>query len=319
MIKYNIVNEALMRHLGERKTAPVDAVPTPFPSWNKMCGEEGGLVGPARGWLVVIGGASGTGKSNTLYNIIAEALRRGETAGGINFEMTTMQAVTRLASISSGIPSWTLNQGPHFSKDAWKKATDHIASLPGKLLINGPAVFSLRDVEESFKVLSDKGARLVGVDYGQLIKPDNGSASDIRARSECVADRLWELTVKYQTLTYVLSQLNRENSKKREAGPRKEALQGGSSWENNANQVILLNHTVRAHTEDFRFERTELLGDKNRHGPSRFTLPVRWNHECHRLEEFDPSADTNDYIEPKKSDEDDDGCDPSEPEAGLPF
>jgi replicative DNA helicase len=301
VIQYHEVTTNMMGKLAKVKVREVDAIPTPFPSWNKMCGEEGGRVGLAKGWFVVIGGTSGAGKSNLSYNIVAHAVRLGFRVGCVNFEMSTMQAVTRFASIVTGIPKMELDQGPGFNVESWQNAAALVGGLKGRLLINGPAVFTLKDVEESYRVLSGEGADMIVVDYGQLIQ--TGSSESL-GQATAVSNTLRELTQKYNPVSVVLSQLNRENSKKKDTPPRKEALQGGSPWENNANQVVLLNHTVRERTPDFLQEKTELIGDKNRHGPSPFVLPVVWDHSCHRLTEYSPNSRDDRQWERVSSEED---------------
>ena len=44
---------------------PIYAVPTPLPSWSKVCCDDGGGVGIPRGWFVTVAAATGTGKSIT--------------------------------------------------------------------------------------------------------------------------------------------------------------------------------------------------------------------------------------------------------------
>ena len=58
------------RHFAEQ-AKPVDAVPTPLPTWNMHCRDDGGGVGLARGWHVTIGAATGTrGAQRTVRHLV---------------------------------------------------------------------------------------------------------------------------------------------------------------------------------------------------------------------------------------------------------
>jgi replicative DNA helicase len=294
MIFEELSGEVLQR-LGRQKAEPVNPIPTPFESWNEMSGEEGGSLGLARKWVVVVGGADGTGKSQLAYNLVANATQQGRLSGGINYEMSQMQAATRYVAILTGHPKHRLDQGKYYDHKLWLKAcadVDRIAEeTGGAFLTNQAAVFTLDDIRTAYARLADAGCEMIVVDYAQLIRV-NGK-DGIFQRSEDVADTLRELTHKHNVLSVVISQFNRE-TKTAEKPPTRFGLQGGSAWENNANQIILLNHTLRQRTPDNRYEYTELIGDKNRHGPAPFVLPVKWDWTCGRLAEYVPGTDPDD-------------------------
>ena len=67
----------VLRHINKVKLDPVDAVPTPLPGWNNHCRDEGGGVGIARGWHVVVAGNTGLGKSLLSLNLAAGAIKHG--------------------------------------------------------------------------------------------------------------------------------------------------------------------------------------------------------------------------------------------------
>lgn len=289
----------VLQRLGRHKQANIDAIPTQFPSWNALCGEEGGYEGLAKGWLVIVGGADGTGKSNLAYNLAANATRQGKLSGVINFEMSQMQSGTRYVSILTGTPKYKLDQGKYYDAALWAKAcaeVDRIAEETGGALItNQAAVFGLEDIHTAYGQLADAGCEMIVVDYAQLVsvKQQDG----LFQRSEAVANALRELTHKHNVVTICISQFNRD-TKTSDQPPTRFGLQGGSAWENNANQIVLLNHTLQCLTKDGRGKYTELIGDKNRHGPAPFKLPVKWNNACMRLEEYVPGTDPGDPFPP---------------------
>lgn len=272
----------------EKKLRPVAAVPTPFPSWNAVCMEEGGREGIANGWLVVLAGIPGTGKSSLALNMAAAAVLDGRRVGIVNFEMSMIGLVTRYLSILSGVPRYKLERGKYFDSEAFGEAKEYVINVSkkkgGLLLTNQHSVFNLEDIEASYRALTDKGCELIVVDYVQLVNVQG--AEGIFQRTNRVANTLRHLTKQYDVATVAISQFNREISKRRDQPPQREGLSGGSPWENNANQIVLLDHSIRRTFKEDNVEFTQLIGDKNRHGPVPFTFPIRWDWDTARCEEY---------------------------------
>ena len=300
-IRFESISGRSLDTLLERKTSPVRAIPTPFPGWNAVCGEEGGRKGLARGWLCTIGGVTGTGKSYLAANLASRAVHAGKRVGIINFEMSFMGVATRFLSILTGVPKWQLEMGPHFSAEAWlqakKIAEDIQAETGGVMVTNESNVFDIRDIEESFRQLTDAGVGMIVVDYAQLVTVPG--TDGIYQRSETVANRLRDLTHEYDVVTVPLSQFNREEAR-RNKRPSKFGLLGGGIWEHASNQIWLLNHTLRYRYGDDGSGRplgefTELICDKNRHGME-IDLKLQWDYETMRFSEvLDPEALTHDH------------------------
>lgn len=289
-----------LKRLHQYKTAPIDALPTPFPGWNAICGEEGGEVGIAKTWMVVIGGVTGTGKSFVAANIAAHSVRLGRRVGLVNFEMTQSAVATRYLAILAGIPKSQLDMGRRFRSEQWHKAAavaDQIRRDTGGVLVtNESSVFSLTDIEASYEQLAEAGVEQIIVDYAQLVTVEG--VAGIFQRSEQVATRLRELTHEYKVQTIALSQFNREEAK---AGkpPSIHGLMGGGIWEHAANQIALIDHTTRmkfGRNEQGapQGEYTQLLFRKNRHGLAPVDMPVKWHYETMRWDEYVPGTDRGD-------------------------
>jgi replicative DNA helicase len=259
----------------------------------------------AKSWLVVLGGTDGGGKSYLAYNIAAGAVRQGKKVGAINFEMTQMQAATRYVSVLTGLPKCKLEQGKAYSPAAWQRATRRVAEIReetgGTFIINKASVFRLQDVNEAYAQLADAGCEAIITDYAQLIGVD-GTGSDIRGRTETVANRLRELTHQHNVASFVLSQFNRE-MKLSESKPTRHGLQGGSAGENNANQIVLIDHTTQVINRERTAKYSYLIGDKNRHGLAPWELPFKWTFETMRAEEYVPGTDAGENVFPRDEDE----------------
>jgi hypothetical protein len=127
------------------------------------------------------------------------------------------------------------------------------------------------------------------IDYAQLIHV--GGKDGIFQRSEEVANTLRELTQKHNVASVVLSQFNRE-MKLSNVPPTRHGLQGGSAWENNCNQIVLIDHTFQQINRERTAKYSYLIGDKNRHGLAPWRLPIKWTFDTMRCEEYLPGTDT---------------------------
>jgi replicative DNA helicase len=300
VVRFDTTVGTTLDKLHDLKLTPVQAIPTPFPSWNALCGEEGGGKGLAKRWLIIIGGVTGTGKSYLGLNLAARAVLEGQLVGMLNFEMTQMAVTTRFLSIISGLPKWRMEWGDNFSSPTWKEAQAKVnqvyEEVGGAFVTNESTVFSINHVENSYKTLADAGATMVVLDYAQLVTVPG--ASGIYQRSEEVATRLRELTHEYNMTTVAISQFNREEARMNKP-PSIHGLMGGGIWEQASNQIWLLNHTLRKRYGKkpnglMSGEYTEILCGKNRHGIAPFEMPVKWNYSSMRFEEYTPGTDDND-------------------------
>ena len=86
----------------EKALGPVEAVPTPLPSLNRMCLMAGGRRGMAHGWYAVSGAASSKGKTTSAVNFAVHAMRHGEVVLYFALEEDMEDIATRAVAIASG-------------------------------------------------------------------------------------------------------------------------------------------------------------------------------------------------------------------------
>lgn len=270
---------------------PVDALPTMWPTWNRACRMYGGGMGLARGWHVVAAGGAGAGKSLIALNLTAAAVTQGHSVGWVSLEMSREQLLLRLLGIATGRRMQELEPGPAFDQDAFVEASE---ALLERMSMGGSRLFmaerptrNLLDVDRLMREAVDAGCRLIVLDYLQLVTVGDARLDDtVRQVSAAVQS----LAYRYNVNTLALSQLNRSTTADREAPPSIHGLQGGSAIENDADQVLLIDHTSRK-TDAFGTTFNILL-DKNRHGPST-TIPVRMDTKTLQLTE--PPAVVRDF------------------------
>ena len=228
--------------LMQSKMRPVDAVPTPWPNWTAVCGNEGGREGLARGWTVTVGAKTGVGKSIILCNAAWMALAAGAQVSFLSLEMSQAQLETRLLAMIAGCPVRELEQGRSFSRFAFEKAVEVALDLQeragGGFSVNRRQIHSLASALDAMREQHEVyGSRLFLVDYLQLAGNPNDPES-ITEVSHCIRG----LTVDLNVTTIAASQFNRATSATDER-PRSQGLMGGSALENDSDQVVLIDHS----------------------------------------------------------------------------
>jgi replicative DNA helicase len=259
-VRLDVVGIEVLERIAREKTQPIDAVPTPWDKWNRACRGAGGGVGLARGWHVIVGASSGAGKSLVAANLAASAVRSGVDVCLFSLEMSQLENVTRILSIMTGEPIRLLEHGESFSLDRWNAATEKFLEQPGTLRTNERPMHSLAQIEEAMRYHAAEGCRLMIVDYLQLAWV--GRAETLYHQITEVSHTIQGLAKDLRVTTVGLSQVNRRTSSGADK-LQKEGLMGGSSLENDAEQVVLLSKPERMY-DGFQ---SEVRIDKNRHGP----------------------------------------------------
>lgn len=284
VVAFDSITGMTLERIFEQKQAPIDAVPTPLPLWNLCCGGGGGGIGLARGWNIVIGANTGTGKSLIALNLAATAIQQGEVVTFISLEMGRDELATRFLAIAGDQPVKQLEQGSHFDPLIFTKAAMAVDAIHretgGHLIVNRLPISKIDDIVHAIRYHHDHaGCKYFIVDYLQLVWAPNVPA--IHDRMELVSHQLREVALSLGVTLVTLSQFNRQTSANRQERPVAQGLMGGSAVENDAHQVLLFDHS--------RFVRngltadTWLIIDKNRHGGVE-DIPVRWNYQTLRLE-----------------------------------
>jgi len=283
--RLEIIDREVLDRIKAEKLLPLSVVPTPWPAWNAACRGAGGGEGLAHGWHVIVGASSGAGKSLCATNIAASAVRSGEHVCLISLEMSQQEVVTRLLAIYADEHVRSLEHGRAFSAESWDAAGEILAEAAGSIRVNPEPINTLDQIAAVFEHYANEGCRTFIVDYLQLAWVR--SAETLVHQITEVSHTVNMLAKRLKVLSIGLSQLNRQTSG---AGGelRKEGLLGGSSLENDAEQVVLLSKPMPAGDALYR---SEAKLDKNRHGP-----PVDWglmlNSRTLRLRELEPDEES---------------------------
>lgn len=182
----------------------------------------------------------------------------------MSLEMSQAEVVTRFLSIYTGTEARKLEHGPQFDPTAWDAAAEWLGEAQGTLRVNPEPLHTLNQIAECFEAYVAEGCRTFIVDYLQLAWVQ--SADTMHHQIMEVSHTIRGMARQHRVLSIGLSQINRQQSFG--GGElRKEGLLGGSSLENDADQVILLGKPEK----DGLDYRSPVKLDKNRHGP-----PAEW-------------------------------------------
>jgi len=264
-----------LQELYDQNRAPVSAVPTMLPTWNTLCRDEGGGVGLAHGWHVVVAGKTGSGKSLFALNMAVEAMKRGNKVAYLSLEMSKRQLLTRALAIVSQIPVSRLEPGTGYDEESFGEATEIWGErLEDRMHVSDLPLQTLEDVEIAIVKANELlDVRYFITDYMQLAW--TSKAETLNAQITEVSHMVRGLAQELNVVSVGLSQFNRATSSA-EQRPDVTGLMGGSSLENDADQVVLLDHVSYRKMSD-QMAAQEILLAKNRHGSSG-RLAVQWDY-----------------------------------------
>lgn len=298
-LRFDAVDAGLLADLAERNARPVTAVPTPFAQWNRACRDEGGGRGLARGWHIVVAGATGAGKSCLALNLVDAALRAGQHVLYISLEMSRPQLVTRLVALSTGTAVRHLEPGEFYRRTVAETAHGEFCAMlersGGSIHVNQLPLRELADISLAINWYAHPGTAgkvrppctVIVTDYLQLCWA-SGARTMLDSITE-VSHLIRGLAREHELVSIGLSQFNRSTSVNRAERPRVEGLMGGSPLENDADQVLLLDHSSHERNGPGT-ARTNVLLAKNRHGPQ-VEIPVTWDYRTLRVREDTPDPD----------------------------
>lgn len=283
------VDLSVFSAMAAKNLEPVDTLPTMWPTWNRACRQYGGQKGWARGWHVMVAGGAGAGKSLVALNQTAAALLGGHSVGWVSLEMSREQLLLRTLGIVTGRSLRSLEPGPHYDDASFRGASTELLATceeaGSHLWVAERPPRDLPAVLDLMQQAVDAGCRLVVVDYLQLVGVPNVSKRD--EALTMISNAVQAFCYRNGINTLALSQLNRSTTANADAPPTLHGLAGSSALENDADQIVLLDHTSKAEVTGGK-TMTALL-DKNRHGPT-LSIPIRMDYDTLRLSEVTGAA-----------------------------
>ena len=281
--RINIFSPEFMRDWMAAQLEPVSAIPTHLPTLNRIMRDDGGGKGIAKtsGWLCVIGGSPGFGKSAFVLNMASAALNAPtpEPVAFISLEMSKAQLATRLYALHSGTGLKLLEKGS-FSELAWYDTSPKFAGLP-PVWVPDKLMSGWQDIVAYVKACHSEGCRYFILDHLQCVALGDDEA--LHRGIQRVISELRAWAVEAESAVVICSQFNRATSSVMET-PRSSGLFGGHSIESHADVIVLLDHSRYLREENT--AKTWAVVTKNRHGPC-LEIPVEWNYRTLRQREAD--------------------------------
>ena len=282
----NILDPSEVEKWLEENRRPPDAVRTHLPSLNAVCRDNGGGLGLAMGWHVVIGGDTGAGKSLFALNLCRDAVKSGERVGFVSLEMSVQQLKNRFYSILTGVPVRELEPGASYSEESAMRVHEFVMDQTTKhgdhpFFINEEQHSGIGQVIGLMESWLDQGCRVFVIDYLQLC-----SSSDQENLSRELVDistKLCQWAHNHGVLTIALSQYN-YGALKSGLKPAWHSLYGSARIGQDSDLCLCLDHTRRERIHGEGTSRTYLIVSKNRHGDDG-EIPIEWNYRTLRSRE----------------------------------
>jgi len=234
--------------------------------------------------MTVIGGRPSEGKTTFALHVIRRFVKAGGTAGFISLEMNT-HAIGKIicaAETQTDYKWWRTSMNfPSHTKEKIKEGMKEIDRYRNQLQICEPKSFSLPVIESTFNRMVMNGARMIVIDYLQLIE-----VAKVQTRYQqlsLITRRLKNLAREYSVPVILLSQLSRSNIKDKRK-PSISDLRDSGSIEQDADNVLLLYSPPPQNEISVRVN--EITVAKNRNGPTG-KKSYSWNTSQRRFHEPD--------------------------------
>ena len=284
-IERNIFDTGQMASYFDRVGAwvPEMAIPSPWPTLDQHCGGWGGGHGFAPGWYVVLGGSTGAGKSLAALNLAVSALTNRWKVGFVTLEMSPEQIQTRLWAMLFGVEVSKISPGkwydPREAARLQEMVEEAVAKWPSvQFRVNE---LQVRDLGQMLDLMlhwkEAWGVEVFVVDYMQLCRVQGEDA--VHKRIQEVSAAVCDFAHQHQVLTFALSQFHSAARRNKDHPPTVDSLYGGVDLGNDADMVLLLDHSRYEKDEYVKhLARTYLIHAKNREGPTSDDIPLLWDY-----------------------------------------
>ena len=246
----------------------ITGVPSGFSRLDRLtCGFQPGD-------LIVLAGRPGMGKSALAGAFARHAAQQGFGCAVFSLEMSAAQLTDRLVSAQSGVNGIKLRCGGYDDGESQKiiQAADQLFRL--KIFVDETPALHFREVMRRARKVAQDGARIIFVDYMQLVAGDarDGRVNEIRS----VSGSLKAMAKELRMPVVALSQLNRDVEKRpvAERTPRLSDLKESGSIEQDADVVLFINRPGEYDTSRDP-QSAELIIAKQRCGPTGY-VKLRW-------------------------------------------
>lgn len=280
--------EELPRLVGEAFPEVVDALQSPEKSEPTVSMPYTDLQhvvpGLRAGQLMVIGARPGGGKSVMAADIARHAaMKQGVGTVMFSLEMTERELMHRIIAAEAGINIGHLRDGQMDEGD-WSKMTAVKARFDeAPLRIDDDFNISVQHIRARLRAITRvMPVGVVIVDYLQLVS-GSGRAENRQIEVATMARSLKKLAGEFGVAVVLLSQLNRESTKRADKRPVLSDLRESGAIEQDSDVVILLHREDLYEEESPRSGEIDLLVEKNRQGTPKVTVTCAFQGHYSRI------------------------------------
>lgn len=252
------------------------------------------------GHMVVIAGTPGSGKTTLGLNIAERVALVGKVPALVfSMEMTDVELTNRsLASVGS-VQLKHIAEGHSMGDSDWPGLTSAVNKLhDAPLILCDDASLTMRDIRQVCRTVKrEHGLGLVAIDYIGLINAENKSGSRYEQVTD-ISKSAKRLAKELGVPVVVLAQLNRGPNQRANKRPTKSDLRDSGQIEADADVVVLVHRDMDS--EAGQAGVTELIVDKNRHGPTG-TCRVQHQGAYHRFVDLVGYQPSDDEVEMGRS------------------
>lgn len=274
---FNLVNGSLKKTIlsfGDELRRVINDLEKPFATDGLQCGFESVdtlLGGFQPSDLCIIAARPGMGKTAFMAAMLRHMAGNGVGVGVFSLEMSSQQIIKRMLSAEAQIPSNNFRTA-RFSETEWQR----IHALPESyyrlpVQIDDSSGIQLTELNAKARQMHAKGAKIIFVDYLQLVK------SSSRSREQEVAEvsrGLKNLAKDLSIPIVALAQLNREVEQRADKRPQLSDLRESGEIENSADSVSFLVRPEYYKLKEFEYKGNKMNTEgiaifdvqKNRHG-----------------------------------------------------
>lgn len=253
--------EQLQKHDGGLR-----GVPTGFPQLDNL------LAGLQKSDLIILAARPSMGKTALALDIARQtAAKHGTPVGIFSLEMSSDQLVDRMLAAQAGVNAWQLRTGKIRNNEDFDRLQDALGVLSEAPIFidDKPATTVLGMRSAARRLKSEKGLKLIIVDYLQLITPSavRSDTSLVQQITE-ISRSLKAMARELEVPVLALSQLSRA-VEQRGGRPRLSDLRDSGSIEQDADVVMFIHREdmVGNRAENEKNNIAQILVEKHRNGP----------------------------------------------------
>jgi len=263
-----------------------DGLPTGFKRLDRIIG------GFRKGELVIVGGATSSGKSALAKDFAVNIARTGIPVAIFSLEMATSLWVRRMVASEARV-SVSKTRRSKASDEEWERITyvldsGEVRSWP--ILIDDQSGLTPLQLRSTLhKMTRDHGVKIAFVDYLQLLSPGSSQARNREQEVASISGSLKSLARDLDIPLVVMAQLSRKVDDRPQGRPRLSDLRESGRLEQDADTVMFVYHPSRYGVDELENGESaeglaEIIVAKQRSGPTASSM-MEWAGEYTRFVE----------------------------------